>query len=189
MYEMKEREMTLIKKRIEKIEFIDSELKQMFGQSVPEIPTYPEWHLKEIPEHILTVSDHEVKAKPYISPSEQDIMDQKAAEEERIRLDLLADDFRERALDSMMDGVLEVRWEDTIKKDIPKPKCMLKPPDQYKPEDVLAIMQYEKDVENLTQERERYRRILEADYVKVNDALKEGMEKFDSRLEESFEVF
>lgn len=37
----------------------------------------------------------------------------------------LADNFREQALAVMMDGVLEVRWEDEIKKDIPKPKCMV----------------------------------------------------------------
>jgi hypothetical protein len=37
----------------------------------------------------------------------------------------LADNFREQALAVMMDGVLEVRWEDEIKKEIPKPKCMV----------------------------------------------------------------
>lgn len=62
---------------------------------------------------------------PYISPSEQAILDAKAAEEERIRLALLADDFRERALMAMMNGVLEIRWEDEIKKDVPLPKCMV----------------------------------------------------------------
>jgi hypothetical protein len=37
----------------------------------------------------------------------------------------VADHFREKALAAMMDGVLEVRWEDEIKKDILKPKCMV----------------------------------------------------------------
>lgn len=63
--------------------------------------------------------------KPYISPSQQALIDQKAAEEEALRLALLADDFRERALMKMMNGVLEVRWEDEIKRDIPKPRCMV----------------------------------------------------------------
>lgn len=66
-----------------------------------------------------------VGIRPYISPSRQAILDWEAAEAERIRLLLLADDFRERALIKMMDGVLEVRWEDTLKRDIPKPKCMV----------------------------------------------------------------
>lgn len=61
----------------------------------------------------------------YISPSEQEILDKKMAEEERMRKMLLADDFRERALVVMMDGVLEKLWEDEIKKNIPKPRCMV----------------------------------------------------------------
>lgn len=66
----------------------------------------------------------QVLIKPYVSPSEQAILDAQATEAERIRLLLLADDFRERALMKMMNGVLELRWEDEIKKDIPIPKCM-----------------------------------------------------------------
>lgn len=63
--------------------------------------------------------------EPYISPSEQALRQQQAEEEERIRLLLLADNFRELALIKMMDGVLEIRLEDELKKDIPKPKCMV----------------------------------------------------------------
>lgn len=67
----------------------------------------------------------QVPEKPYISPSQQDLLDKKAAEEERIRLLLAADNFRELALIEMMDGMLEVRWEDELKKEVPKPKCMV----------------------------------------------------------------
>lgn len=74
---------------------------------------------------IITVKDNEVGITPYVSPEEQAVLDAKAAEEERIRLLLLADDFRERALMTMMNGVLEVRWEDELKKDVPVPKCMV----------------------------------------------------------------
>lgn len=62
---------------------------------------------------------------PYISPSEQKLIDERLAEEERIRLLLAADNFRELALIEMMDGVLEVRWEDELKKEIEKPDCMV----------------------------------------------------------------
>lgn len=67
----------------------------------------------------------QIPEKPYISPSEQDLLDKKAAEEERIRQLLAADNFRELALIEMMDGMLEVRWEDELKKEVPKPKCMV----------------------------------------------------------------
>jgi hypothetical protein len=52
-------------------------------------------------------------------------LDRLAAEAEAHHLAELADNFHERALTVMMDGVLEVHWEDEIKKDIPKPKCMV----------------------------------------------------------------
>lgn len=133
--------------------------------------------------------DHEVKAKPYISPSQQDILDKRAAEAERIRQLLLADDFRERTLMKMMDGVLEIRWKDTIKIDVRKPSCMFeKEPEQYISEDILAVKKYEEDVEILQQERERYKRMLEADYVKINGLLQEGIDQFDTKLNNFFQV-
>lgn len=133
--------------------------------------------------------DHEVKAKPYVSPSQQELLDKKAAEEERIKLLLLADDFRERALMAMMDGVLEVRWEDTIKIDVPKPACMLeKKPEDYTSEDISAVKQYEKDVQFLMEERERYNRMLEAEYGRVMELLNDGIDKFNGKLIELFRV-
>jgi len=130
----------------------------------------------------------EVKAKPYVSPSQQEILDQ-ATEAERIRQLLLADDFRERALMKMMDGMLEIRWEDIIKIDVRKPACMLeKQPEQYTPDDIAVVRKYEADVEILRQERERYKRMLEADYAKINGFLQEGIDKFDAKLNEFFQV-
>lgn len=133
--------------------------------------------------------DHEVKAKPYVSPSQQELLDKQAAEEERIKLLLLADDFRERALMAMMDGVLEVRWEDIIKIDVPKPACMLeKKPEDYTSEDISAVKQYEKDVQFLMEERERYKRMLEAEYGRVMELLNDGIDKFNGKLIELFHV-
>jgi len=133
------------------------------------------------------VREDEIKAKPYISPSELILL--KQAEEERARLALLADDFRERALMWMMDGVLEIRWEDTIKLDVRKPACMLeKQPEQYTIQDILLVKKYEADVETLRQERERYKRMLEADYVKLSGIWQERIEKFDNKVNDLFEV-
>ncbi|XP_015600794.1 cilia- and flagella-associated protein 43-like [Cephus cinctus] len=189
MYGVKEREMTFVQERNERLRYIDSELNIMFGQNIPEVPMEPEWHHKEKPESIIRVMEQEVKAKPYISPSQQEILDRQTMEADRLRLLLLADDFREKALMAMMDGVLEVRWEDIIKKDEPKPQCMLmKEPDEYTAEDILLVQQYESNVEFLQHERERYRRILESDFQKVSGLLKEGIDKFNSRLREFFQT-
>lgn len=130
-----------------------------------------------------------MKAKPYVSPSKQELLDRQAEEEERIRQLLLADDFRERALMAMMDGVLEVRWEDTIKIDVPKPACMLeKKPEKYTADDIQIVKQYEKAVQFLQEERERYKRILESEYGRVMGLLQEGIDRFNGKLKELFHV-
>lgn len=135
------------------------------------------------------MSDDEVKARPYVSPSQQEILNRQAAEAERMKQLLLVDDFRERTLIKMMDGVLEIRWEDIIKIEIRKPACMLeKQPEQYTPSDIAAVKKYEANVEILRQERERYKRILEAEYAKINGLLQEGIDKFDAKLNEFFQV-
>ncbi|XP_070512009.1 cilia- and flagella-associated protein 43-like [Cardiocondyla obscurior] len=189
MYVAKEREMNVIRERIERIRHIDSELKIMFGRGVLRVPVEPQWHPKEKAESIVQVLDHEIKAKPYVSPLQQEILDRQAAEAERLRQLTLADDFREHALKKMMDGMLEIRWEDVIKVDIRRPECMVhKQPEKYTTDDIAAIKKYETDTETLQQERERYRRMLEADYAKINVLLNEGIDKFDAKLNEFFQL-
>lgn len=113
------------------------------------------------------------------------ILFQQAAEEQRLRQAKLADDFRERALQDMMDGVLEKHWTDVIKKEIPKPDCMLlKTPDRYTEEDKLAVQRYEQDLKNLEENRETYRKTLRAEFAKVNQTLKQSIGKFNARLRE-----
>lgn len=140
-------------------------------------------------ESIIQVYDHEVKAKPYISPSLQSILRKQAAKAVQAKQLLEADDFRERALMKMMDGVLEIRWEDTIKVDVREPACMLeKQPEQYTPADIAVVKKYKADVEALRQERERYKRMLESDYAKIIAQLRDGIDKFNVKLNELFQV-
>lgn len=90
-----------------------------------EPPKDYKWRQRERTDRLVTVEDYEVSALPYISPSQQMLIDAELAEEERIRRLLAADNFRQLAIMEMMDGVLEKRWEDELKKDVPKPKCMV----------------------------------------------------------------
>lgn len=46
VFAAKEREMAAIREKNERIRYIDSELKLMFGESVSRIPVDPEWHRK-----------------------------------------------------------------------------------------------------------------------------------------------
>ncbi|XP_034943890.1 uncharacterized protein [Chelonus insularis] len=182
VHQMKHKTMTFIIEKNAKIRQIDSELTLMFNQSVPELFPDPQWHQREQPDSILEVLDHEIAQKT-MSSSQQDFSDKKNVEVENMRLSMLSTDFREKALMEMMDGVLEMRWVDVIKKDINKPLCILtKKPEEYTAEDILDIKQYELEVRALMQEREKYKRILENDFEKVMKIVKEEINKFNSHL-------
>jgi len=66
------------------------------------------------------VNDDEVPVELYHSSS-----DEMSTNEENNNKLLRIDNFKQRALMIMMDGVLEKRWEDELKKDVPKPECMV----------------------------------------------------------------
>lgn len=129
----------------------------------------------------------ELSVTPYISPEEQRILDIAAAEAERRRLEMLADDFRERALIKMMDGVLEIRWEDEIKKTPPPPDCITsgKDPKDYTPEDLLAIHEHETELETLRSERERYRKMLLEEQAKTDQMMNDQVQKFNLKVGET----
>lgn len=122
----KVREMSVVREKNARLRYIISEINYFSTNKLDIFICDPEWKQEENPaEQVIKVSDNEVSILPYISPSEELINQARAAEAERIRLLLLADDFKERALMTMMNGVLEVRWEDELKKNVPQPKCMV----------------------------------------------------------------
>lgn len=94
-------------------------------------PTEPspvdfEWSQFEKTEKLTYVEDDEVYVKPcHISLSKQIFVNTNEAKAEYSKKSLTSDDFRQRALVNMMDGVLEKRWEDELKKDVPPPQCMV----------------------------------------------------------------
>ncbi|KAK5649933.1 hypothetical protein RI129_000962 [Pyrocoelia pectoralis] len=183
MMNTKTREMTLIAERNARLRHIISEINYFSVDQISILVTDPPWLSTEFSESILTVDDNEIGTTPYISPSSQAILDAKAAEAERIRLLLLADDFRERALMAMMNGVLEVRWEDELRKDVPFPKCMIdKQPENYNEEDLRAVRDYEEAVKFLNSERERYKKLLNSEYAKLGSIVRDGVKKFNRKL-------
>ncbi|GLG92432.1 Uncharacterized protein GBIM_00132, partial [Gryllus bimaculatus] len=120
MLEIKEKELGLLAEKNNRRRHLLSEL-NISGIPVDDV----EWDPLEEPERLMIVKENEVSVPPYLTKSEEELRARKAAEAEALRLALLADDFRERALITMMHGVLELRWEDKIKKDVPKPKCLV----------------------------------------------------------------
>lgn len=89
-------------------------------KSTGPLPVNYKWNKYEQTETLLYVNDNEVPVELYHSSS-----DEMSTNEEKNNKLLKIDNFKQRALIIMMDGVLEKRWEDELKKDVPKPECMV----------------------------------------------------------------
>ncbi|CAG9769685.1 unnamed protein product [Ceutorhynchus assimilis] len=147
----------------------------------------PQWAMIEnVETSILKVADEEIPVRPFIPPSEQAILDAKNSEEEKNKILHLAEDFRDTALTNMMNGVLEVKWEDELKKNVPKPECMLqKKTEFYNKEDVRAIGNYEKKTQQLQSDRHKYKSLLQDEFQKLSVNLRDSIKTFNRKLSES----
>ncbi|KAG7311227.1 hypothetical protein JYU34_002258 [Plutella xylostella] len=183
LYAMKKREVSLVLERNERLRFIVSELNKLsdlrgsFHHLAVDIRD-PEWRQEEEPHKLIKVEPEECSIEPYISPSQIVIPEPESGPK---------DDFRERALIVMMDGVLETLWWDEIKKEIPKPLCMLdKDPETFNEDDLRLVFEYEAKVAFRNEERQKYRKMLHAEYAKLSGVLNEGIVKFNAKVKETW---
>lgn len=191
----KENELKQVKLRNARLREIQNELNILAKlQGKDEILNHPiidpEFSMDETPDKIVVVTDDEISVRPYISPSEYQKLIAQAEEAERIRLAKLANDFRDRALITMMDGVLEIRWEDEIKKNPTKPQCLLKEkdPKEYDKEDLREIHEYEEKLPILYSERERYQTILEAEEEQLKEMRDKEILRFNTKVGETYSM-
>lgn len=190
--EEKKNEIKLVKERNKRLLEIQSELnilEQLDGSATvyDEDISDPDFLPDEIPESIVKVDDSEVGIMPYISPSQQDILDRQAEEAERRRQEMMKDDFYERALIVMMDGVLEIRWEDEIKKDPQKPNCLIAglDPIEYTNDDVEELEMYEEKMNELKSERKKYYEMLIEERANIHKMLEDQVLNFNRKVGET----
>ncbi|XP_036145766.1 cilia- and flagella-associated protein 43 [Monomorium pharaonis] len=170
------------KERIDRLRYCASELKTLFGiDSILESIETPTWNVEEIPDYIISVKDHEVFEKQS-QRVELKIFDKNQKDENKSEK---INEFYKIALEKMMDGVLELKWEDEVKKEIPVPDCLImKNPSKYTDEDIAAIASYESKVQTLQKEREKYKAILQADIIETKDALQRDIAAFNDKLKD-----
>ncbi|XP_045926905.1 cilia- and flagella-associated protein 43 isoform X2 [Micropterus dolomieu] len=141
----------------------------------------------EWPERLLTVDDSEIKAEKYLTPEQKEEEERKKLEEQR-RLAAKGDNVRGRALEDMMDGVLQVKKEDILKMEIPPPEFVLTKPDMHWSEEEKKVYkEYEKKTKDLSEEKEKYKKSLETEMKKLQASTKDATERFDETLTKLFE--
>lgn len=177
----KEQEIGKIKEKNKRIKKIIADLELL--EEVIE----PSMGVAEKPETLLTVNDDEVKVEKYYTPEQRKVIEKKEKEEAERRAKERGDNVRERALNQMMGGVLEVKKEDELKKDIPKPAFMTQKEESDWSEDEQKLAkEFERRVKELQEEREKYRKQLETELRKNQSLIQEGMQGFDDMLNTVF---
>ncbi|KAK3553990.1 hypothetical protein QTP70_019031 [Hemibagrus guttatus] len=141
----------------------------------------------ERPERALTVSDSEIKVEKYLTPEQRQREEEQRKEEEQRRLIEKEDDSRERALDDMMGGILEVKREDILKMEVPAPEFIDKPELQWTEEERGSYKEYERQVKKLREEQKSYRKILEEQMKKLQASINDDTQAFDEILSKLYE--
>ncbi|MED6236554.1 hypothetical protein ATANTOWER_010922 [Ataeniobius toweri] len=135
----------------------------------------------EWPERLLTVDDSEIKAEKCLNPEQKKQEERQRLEESCLTAQV--DDSRERALDEMMEGVLEVKKGNILKMEIPPPEFVLTKPDiQWSEEEKNVYKEYERNMKDLSDKKEKYKRTLEIEMKKLQESIKDATEKFDKTL-------
>ncbi|KAK1164357.1 cilia- and flagella-associated protein 43 isoform X1 [Acipenser oxyrinchus oxyrinchus] len=181
VFKQKEQEINRVKDKNQRLQEIMTEL------DLKEKLWEPELCDNEKPERTLTVDDSEIKVEKYLTPEQKRKAEELAKIEEQRRQAAKGDNARERALDDMMGGVLEVKKEDILKMEIPQPEFMSKPEAQWLEDEKKQFKEYEKKVKELNEEREKYRKTLEAEMKKLQTSIKDSTQVFDETLSRLFE--
>ncbi|XP_058508068.1 cilia- and flagella-associated protein 43 isoform X2 [Solea solea] len=142
----------------------------------------PSLSCSEWPERLLTVDDSEIKAEKFLTAEQKREEERKKLEEQR-RLAAKGDNSRERALHDMMEGMLEVKEEDILKMEIPPPEFVLtRDEDQWSEEEKKVYKLYEKKTKALSEEKDKYKKLLETEMKKLQASNREATERFDETL-------
>lgn len=159
------------------------ELKNLRLESLQQILD-PDFTPEELPDTVVNVVESEVCVAPYVSPSYLKMLQEQEAAREKRRRELEADDFRDRALDVMMDGVLEHKWEDEIKKNPKEPDCLIKgkAQDDWTELEVRDVEEYHQKLKQVQGERDRYRKLLYEEQKLLQGMLDEEIQKFNFEL-------
>ncbi|XP_054975154.1 cilia- and flagella-associated protein 43 [Sorex araneus] len=180
-YKQKEFEIARVKEkniRIQEI-IIDLELDESVWT--------PKFDDTEKPERTLVVEFSEITAHKFIPPWQRVRADMSTVQEVGNLLQNPALETRRRALMDMMGGVLEMKKEDILKMVIPQPDFMLKPEVLWSEEERKQFKDYEKKVKELNEERDKYKKSLEAELRKLQNAIQESTQHFDELLKRLFD--
>lgn len=145
----------------------------------------PQLDDSERTELVFEVEDEEVEVERVLTEEQQALLDEQRRQEEERKANK-GDNARDRALLEMMDGVLEVKSEDVLKIDVPRPAFMDdadKHESDWTDEEVKQAREYDKKCVALEEERTKFKKSLEIEAKKTQQGIVEGMHAFDLTIQ------
>lgn len=168
---------------IAKIKEKNQRLRQIYDDMSQECPIpEPRFGDAENPEVLFEVKDEEITVAKWLTPEQRKELEEREAELERKREAEKLDNWRERGLFDMMGGVLQIRREDELKKNIPVPAFASNPREEWTLEETRLYAAYEQKCKELEEEREKLRKQLNAEILKLNEQILECYQNFDNQL-------
>ncbi|XP_028730485.1 cilia- and flagella-associated protein 43 [Peromyscus leucopus] len=180
-YKQKEFEIARVREKNVRIEEIISDLE------LEEKVWQPVFEDCEQPERALVVEDDEISFQKHIPPWQSAKTEMTMPFGMEQLQQARASDARQRGLMDMMGGVLEVKKEDILRMVIPQPAFMAKADALWSEEERKQFKDYEKKVKELNEERDKYRKSLEAEMKKLQNSIQESTQNFDEHLKRLFE--
>jgi hypothetical protein len=145
----------------------------------------PQLDDSERTELVFEVEDEEVEVERVLTEEQQALLDEQRRQEEERKANK-GDNARDRALLEMMDGVLEVKSEDVLKIDVPRPAFMDdadRHESDWTDEEVKQAREYDKKCVALEEERTKFKKSLEIEAKKTQQGIVEGMHAFDLTIQ------
>ncbi|XP_075065290.1 cilia- and flagella-associated protein 43 isoform X2 [Mixophyes fleayi] len=177
----KKQEVTRVNERNQRILEIMSEL------NIQEKLLQPQFTDNEKPERAFTVEDSEIKVEKYLTSEQKAKAEQQAKQEEEKRLAEQEDNAKQRALHDMMGGVLEVKKEDILRTEVARPGFLSRAEAEWTEDEKKQFKDYDKKCKDLNEEKDKYRKILEAEMKKIQASIMETTQAFDDILTRLFE--
>mmetsp|Transcript_407 Transcript_407/g.764 ORF Transcript_407/g.764 Transcript_407/m.764 type:complete len:1920 (-) Transcript_407:94-5853(-) len=179
LYQEKEDVVSGINAKNARIKEIASELDVMDEGSGVE----PKWDDTEIHDSAITVSDEEVKSRPYETEKMRRL---RLEEEERKRREAANDDDdgKQRALNDMMNGTLEVKRDVFAEASaLQRPAWMDEiPPEVMTDAQKKEVEEFDEKYAALQDEKAKYRKSLEIEMKRLKVEVQESSKAFDEKL-------
>ncbi|XP_051883623.1 cilia- and flagella-associated protein 43 [Pristis pectinata] len=141
----------------------------------------------EKPERDFVVQDLEITAERFLTPEQKQKLEEEYRAEQLRILAAKANNWRERALNDMMGGVLEAKKSDILKLELPVPYFMNLPEYEWNEEQIKQAKEYTIKEQVLSEEKDKYKKTLESELRKLQAAITETTHGFDDIINKLFE--